>query len=76
MSIKVKIQKIIRSYLLYFSRSMNTNAAQVKCARDTLIKTIYAGLYDWIVQQLNNTLHPGCLDDMNYVGILDMPGFG
>lgn len=64
------------NYCMIF-RSMNMNASQAERARDAFIKSMYTGLFNWIVHQLNNKLRPGLLDSTNhYIGILDMPGFG
>lgn len=56
---------------------MHLNGDQGKHARDTLIKTVYTGLFEWVVQQINRKLHSGGLESANnFIGILDMPGFG
>lgn len=44
-------------------------------ARDSLAKTIYTNLHQWIISRINMTLDSkqSCV---NYIGILDIPGFG
>lgn len=54
------------------------NETQVKRARDALVKSLYGKLHIWIVSQINDIVSHQ-LDtktEPNFIGILDMPGFG
>lgn len=55
---------------------MNLNATQAEHCRNSLVKTIYSGLHQWIMKELNRKIYTGCLTTCKYIGILDMPGFG
>lgn len=58
---------------------MPLSVPQSERARDALIKTIYANLYDWLVRRINLRIAPAYVDanqSRRYIGILDMPGFG
>lgn len=64
-------------FISLFLFSIQLNDEQAKHARDTLIKTVYTALFEWIVQQINRKLHSDDLESTNnFIGILDMPGFG
>lgn len=57
---------------------MPLNVAQAENARDALVKTLYTNFHGWLVEQINSKIKPADFDDhqRNYIGILDMPGFG
>lgn len=53
--------------------SIALSPAQAEDSRDTIAKTLYANLFDWVVQRINATLRT---DDPPFsIGILDIFGF-
>jgi myosin-5 len=44
-------------------------------ARDALAKSIYAHLFDWIVEQINHSLGTGRQRTQRSISILDIYGF-
>lgn len=68
----------MKDYLTFCFYRMDLNLSQSKHALATLIKTIYTNLHQWLVEQINKIIGPtfDASYPHNYVGILDMPGFG
>lgn len=59
--------------------SIPLNLSQAQRALDGLAKTMYSNLHDWIVQRINQKIDIKFVDPRQtrqYIGILDMPGFG
>ncbi|BFZ14098.1 hypothetical protein BsWGS_17137 [Bradybaena similaris] len=48
--------------------------SQASFARDALVKTIYSRLFDWIVAQINKSLHTSAKTH-KFIGVLDIYGF-
>ena len=47
---------------------------QARDGRDALTKSIYAGMFDWIVQRVNSVMNVvGTFD--TFIGVLDIFGF-
>lgn len=44
-------------------------------ARDALAKTLYSGLFNWLVQRMNSIIHKGGTHDAQRMSILDIYGF-
>lgn len=63
---------------MIFLKRIPLNAHFAERARDTLAKTLYVNLHEWIIERINKSIKPANLEDSNgyHIGILDMPGFG
>lgn len=56
---------------------MQLDVLQAERARDSLMKTIYSHLHEWVMGQINRRIEPICIKHTpRYIGTLDMPGFG
>lgn len=51
------------------------NVTQALAVRDGLAKGLYNNLFDWIVDRVNTSLHPGEAAASKSIGILDIYGF-
>lgn len=62
----------------YFTNRMKMDGTQAERARDALVKSLYVELHSWIVNKINDTIQPqhNSNAESNFIGILDMPGFG
>ncbi|KAJ1555209.1 hypothetical protein HK096_006999, partial [Nowakowskiella sp. JEL0078] len=43
--------------------------------RDALARTLYSGVFSWVIEQINDTLCKGDAEWKNFIGVLDTPGF-
>ncbi|KAL3836174.1 hypothetical protein ACJMK2_021616 [Sinanodonta woodiana] len=57
--------------------SKNKNPEEAKVGRDALAKALYERMFQWIVRQINDDLHPPADrgGDCQNIGILDIAGF-
>ena len=57
--------------------TINLNADQCADTRDALAKSVYAGMFDWIIAKLNDTLGGNDVPetDLRFIGFLDIFGF-
>ena len=57
--------------------TINLNGDQCADTRDALAKSVYAGMFDWIIAKLNDTLGGNDVPetDLRFIGFLDIFGF-
>ena len=55
--------------------SIKQTPQQAVLARDALAKAVYARLFEWIVNRINDSIRGAATDNSTFIGLLDVYGF-